>query len=258
MSNPGAPWEPVRRERNYEHVMAQIEKRLLEGQLLPGDQLPSERQLSTQLGISRSSLREALRVLEALGIIDIRLGGGPESGAVVRKEPGLAFGDLLRLELALGHFSPVDILNTRLTIEEWSSWHAARHATAEEVEQMSALLDAMEDPALTVDEYTRMDEEFHNLIAAAARNPLNVHVLGSLRNAIHQRMVERYAAMSDWKERTVTLNAEHRRLLEAIKAGESDLARSLVREFIASFYELDPAGSYPHDDGAEPSSHPVV
>ena len=90
------PWEPVRKVRTYEQVMAQIEKRITDGHLGPGDRLPSEREFSQLLGVSRPSLREALRVLQALGIVEVRTGGGPEGGSVFVGHPGSGFADLLR------------------------------------------------------------------------------------------------------------------------------------------------------------------
>src|SRR4051812_34402795 len=89
-------WEPVQRVRTYEQVMSQFEERILDGRLKAGDHLPSERDLAIQLGVSRPSLRESLRVLEALGIVEIRRGGGSDGGALLVGTPGIGMVNLLK------------------------------------------------------------------------------------------------------------------------------------------------------------------
>jgi Transcriptional regulators len=238
-------WEPVQRSRTHELVMAQIEAQLQGGQLKAGDQLPSERELSSLLGVSRSSLRESLRVLEALGIIEVRLGGGPDSGAVLRNEPGFGFVRLLQLELAMSLISAEDVLGTRVALEEWSCATAARLATEQDLAEMAAILDRMDDPQITTGEFNSLDTAFHVRIAEAAGNALTAHLMGSLRIAIRQQMIDAYARLADWRATAVTVRAEHRQILEAIAQQQSDEARTLVRDHIRSFYTrtetVDPA-----------------
>jgi len=236
-------WEPVQRSRTHELVMSQIEARLLSGQLKPGDQLPSERELSSMLGVSRSSLRESLRVLEALGIIEIRLGGGPDSGAVLRNEPGSGFVRLLQLELAMGHFSPQDVLGTRIALEEWSGSNAAELATLHDLSEMSGILDRMDDAQITTEEFNTLDTAFHVRMAEAGGNALTAHLMGSLRLAIRQQMIDAYAGLDDWRATAVTVRAEHRAILDAIANKQSDTVRTLVRKHIRSFYKRTGAGA---------------
>lgn len=236
-------WEPVQRSRTHELVMSQIEARLLAGQLKPGDQLPSERELSNMLGVSRSSLRESLRVLEALGIIEIRLGGGPESGAVLRSEPGFGFVRLLQLETAMGHFSSQDVLGTRIALEEWSSGQAAELATPQDLADMSDILDRMDDPQITTAEFNTLDTAFHVRMAEAGANALTAHLMGSLRLAIRQQMIDAYARLDDWRTTAVNVRAEHRAILDAIANQQTDTVRTLVRSHIRSFYTRTGAGA---------------
>lgn len=210
-------WGPVRKVRTYELVMEQMEANLLSGELRAGDQLPSERDLSAALGVSRSSLREALRVLEALGIIDIHVGRGPDSGATIREEPGPAYGKLLRLELALGRFSSADVLDTRLTLERRCAMRAARNAAADDLSDMGAILDRMDDPAIESAAFNDLDSEFHVRIADAAGNALTAHLMASLRMAIRRQMIEAYGRLDDWRTTAVRVRQEHRQILEAIR-----------------------------------------
>lgn len=229
-------WEPVHRVRTHELVMRQIEAQMLSGRLKAGDQLPSERELAGLLGVSRSSLRESLRVLEALGIIEIRLGGGPDSGAVLRSEPGNGFVRLLQLELAMGHFASSDVLDTRLALEEWSCAHAAQVATPADIEDLSGILDRMDDPTISTPDFNTFDTMFHVRIAEAAGNNLTAHLMGSLRLVIRQQMVDAYARLADWRATAVTVRAEHRSILAAIADQQPELARTLVRDHIVSFF----------------------
>lgn len=229
------PWEPVRRVRTYEQVMAQIEDRILDGRLKAGDHLPSERELATSLGVSRPSLRESLRVLEALGIVDVRRGG--EGGAVLVGTPGPGFANLLKLQLALGHFSFTDVLETRIALEQWSCSEAAKRAEPKDYEKLQSILDRMDDLDIDVRDFNRLDAAFHVVIAESTGNTLTAHFMGSLRTAINRQMIEAYEQLEDWRETAKTVRSEHRQLLNAIKEGDSDVAAALVHTHITSFYQ---------------------
>ncbi|MDA0638314.1 GntR family transcriptional regulator, partial [Nonomuraea sp. MCN248] len=90
-----------KRTRTFEDVLGELERRIAENGLTAGDRLPAERQLAEELGVSRSSVREAMRVLETLGVVTSQVGRGPDAGAVLVSRPGHALTDLLRLHLGL-------------------------------------------------------------------------------------------------------------------------------------------------------------
>lgn len=230
-------WEPVQRVRTYEQVMAQIEERILDGRLKAGDKLPSERDLSALLGVSRPSLRESLRVLEALGIVDIRPGGGSEGGAVLVGEPGSGFVNLLKLQLALGQFDQTDVLETRIALEAWCCEESAVRATEQDHEELGLILDRMEAPDITTTEFNRLDAAFHVRIAESTGNSLTSHLMGSLRIAINRQMIEAYARLENWKETATVVRHEHREILDAIQRREPAKARQAVCDHIRSFYD---------------------
>ncbi len=235
-------WERVQRLRTYEQVMAQIEERILSGQLKAGDHLPSERDLAALLGVSRPSLRESLRVLEALGVIDIRRGGGPDGGAVLVREPGSGFVSLLRLQLALGHFTQSNVLDTRLALEMWSCREAAARASRDDIAALSEILDDMDAADVSATEFNRLDTAFHVRIAESTGNALTAHLMRSLRIAINRQMMDAYANLPDWQATAVVVRAEHRAILAAIADGDGDAAERLVEEHITSFYREGSVG----------------
>src|SRR6218665_567716 len=110
-NNPGAG------PRAWQTVLDYIESLLQRGTLAPGDRLPGERALVAQLGVGRSSVREALRVLDVLGLIHTRSGSGPSSGATIVAAPRGGMSALMRLHVAVNGFPVADIVRTRLILE---------------------------------------------------------------------------------------------------------------------------------------------
>lgn len=218
--------------------MEQIELRILDGRLKAGDRLPSEREFSAMLGISRPSLRESLRVLEALGIVRVRLGGGVDAGTVLVGEPGPGIGHLLKLQLALGHFDHNDILDTRIALETWCCGEAAHCATDPDHNELSAILDEMEATGITADDFNRLDAAFHVRIADATGNALAAHLMGSLRTAINRQMIDAYARLEDWEEQAKVVRHEHRQILAAIREKQPEIAQRRVSQHIRDFYRI--------------------
>lgn len=238
-------WEPVQRLRTYEQVMSQIEERILDGRLKPGDHLPSERELAVALGVSRPSLRESLRVLEALGVVDVRRGGGADGGAVLLPTPGEGLVNLLKLQFALGHFTATDVVETRTALETWSCSEAAYRSTEADHRELAEILDRMDDPEIPTSEFNRLDAAFHQRIAESTGNALTAQVMASLRTTIHRQMIEAYARLADWKSTATTVRAEHREILAAIVARDGETAARLVQHHISSFYKNGQIGGAP-------------
>jgi len=239
-------WEPVQRLRTYEQVMAQIEERILDGRLKAGDHLPSERDLAIMLGVSRPSLRESLRVLEALGVVDIRRGGGADGGAVLVGTPGPGFVNLLKLQLALGHFSATDVLDTRVALETWSCSEAAYRSTDSDHEELAAILDQMDSPSIEAKDFNRLDTAFHVRIAESTGNALTSHLMGSLRIAINRQMIEAYDGLDDWRKTAEIVRHEHREILAAVTKKDAVQAARLVSDHIHDFYKIgNVGGTYP-------------
>jgi GntR family transcriptional repressor for pyruvate dehydrogenase complex len=210
-----------------------------------GERLPGERSLAEQLGISRPSVREAVRVLEAMGVVRTATGSGPDAGAVIVAEPASPLTALLRLHLATNHLPMGDIVQTRVLLESWAAHQAAERQAAKTAAAgaggaalavAEGLLDRMDADGLTPEEFHLLDAEFHVAMAALAGNVLIAAVMSSLRTAIHGYVLAAVPNLADWDATAVGLRAEHRAILAAIRAGQPDEAARLVVDHIEGFY----------------------
>ncbi|MBN9196975.1 MAG: FadR family transcriptional regulator, partial [Microbacterium sp.] len=168
--------------RAWRIVLERIESDLLDGRLAPGDHLPPERELAASLGVGRSSVREALRVLDVLGLIRTATGSGPSSGAIVIATPRGGMAALLRLQVAAQGFPLEDVMRTRLILES-----AVAEVLAEEggvLTDALAALDAMDAPGLTPEEFLALDAAFHRALADASGNAVVAAMMSGLREAI--------------------------------------------------------------------------
>ncbi|MDL9948467.1 GntR family transcriptional regulator [Gordonia sp. ABSL11-1] len=99
-----AQWQPLARVRTHDLVLAEVERRLAAGDLRSGDRLPAERQLADALNVSRGTVRQALRILEALGVVEAGTGSGPGSGSRIVSDSGAGLAMVLRIHLQLASF----------------------------------------------------------------------------------------------------------------------------------------------------------
>ncbi|MEV4548140.1 FadR/GntR family transcriptional regulator [Nonomuraea wenchangensis] len=219
----------MKRTRTFEDVLAQIERRIAEDGLTAGDRLPAERRLAEQLGVSRSSVREAMRVLETLGVVSSQVGRGPDAGAVLIARPDSALTGLLRLHLGLATLELREVIDTRHMIEQWA---AARAASARAGgEALAAALAGM-DAARTAEEFVEHDTAFHCALADASGNRLVSAVMRSLRDTMRKFSVEAVERLGD----TAILRAGHVRILAAIEAGDPGEAAAAVSEHLSDAY----------------------
>src|SRR5664279_923075 len=162
---PAGSWRPIARAKTYQLVLDRIEEQILTGELRVGDRLPPERDLASLLGVSRSAVREAIRALQAQGVLHSTVGNGPESGTIVSGSSGEALTRLLRLHVGLANFPIHDIVEARVMLERWSVRLAAANASAADLERMKALLDSMEDPDVARAAFNDLDTAFHVAMA---------------------------------------------------------------------------------------------
>jgi len=227
---------PAPRERTHELVVRRIEAELSGGRITLGERLPGERGLAEQLGVSRASVREAIRVLEAMGIVRTTVGSGSEAGAVIVADPSAALTAALRLHLATSHFLIADIVATRVLLESWAVQIAAASPDRGQYAHAHELLDAMDDAGLSPDEFHLLDAEFHVELTRQAGNVVIGAVMTSLRQSIQSYVLAAVPALPDWLAMARKLRREHRQILAAVSEQKgADAARAVTRH-IEGFY----------------------
>lgn len=219
----------------HETVMNWVTEELKSGRLGIGDHLPSERALAETLGVSRSSLREALRVLEALGSISSATGSGPRSGTIITAVPEQALSLSLTLQLATSQVGHHDVFEARLLLEGW----AAKHSLPDrgDWDLAEKLLAIMDDPELPLEEFLNLDAQFHAVLSRSAANPLISTLMDALRISVADHTVARAQALPDWPATALRLQAEHRAILAALREHRTEEAAELLHQHITGYYE---------------------
>lgn len=221
--------------RAWRVVLEKIETDLLNGVLTPGDRLPPERELSAALGVGRSSVREALRVLEVMGLIRTGTGSGPNSGAIIIATPRGGLAALLRLQVAAQGFALSNVVDTRLLLEEWVVVTLAS-TPGHDLSEAHADLVAMDGEGVTSDEFLTLDAQFHLSLADASGNTVVAATMGGLRTAIEAYVRKGAETIEDWDATAERLRREHREIIAAIESGEAETARTLIRAHIVGYY----------------------
>lgn len=225
---------PVTRRRAFEAVVQQIEEAMLSGELQPGDRLPSERELCTQLGVSRPTLREAMRSLESGGLVELRP-NDPTGGAVVRRPDGTGFERSLLSLVRFSQISLADLIGFRMLIETTACYLAAR---ADDPELIASIVEAHDGVAEMIDgsdaAFVAADIDFHVAIARASGNKLLELCTNAVKSAMAVLIGDAItksgrAARRDFVRR-------HGAIVDAIRAGSAERAAACARQDIVDCY----------------------
>ena len=224
---------PRRRRRTQrapsvtEHAIDKIRERIVSGAWGPGDRLPKESQLAAELGISRNSLREAVRALSQLRVLEVRQGDGTYVSSL---EPGLLLESTGFISHLLLGETEVELYEVRRILEAAAAALAAGRIDAQEKVDLGQSLERMR-AAQSVEELVEADVAFHALIAKAAGNTVLTSLLASLSTRTMRIRLWHGRAADDALEET---REEHRRIYEALIAGDPELARATATAHIAS------------------------
>lgn len=222
--------------RAWEQVLARLEQMLLSGEVTPGQRLPGERVLAANLGVGRSSVREALRVMEALGLLRAQTGSGPSAGAMIVSRPTGGMSMLMRMQVAAQGFPVSDVVQTRLVLETEVMRTLAARRPAPDLATAVELLDAMDDAALSETEFLILDSQFHVALADAAGNQVVAAMMAGLRESIEAYVVGG-VDVAAWPTTCTRLRHEHRGLVSAVEDGDPDLAERRILDHIRGYYE---------------------
>nr|BFF07998.1 FCD domain-containing protein [Brevibacterium otitidis] len=229
--------------KSYAAILDAVEDRLRSGQLRIGDRLPSERALAEEFGISRNSVREAIRILDALGLVRPGVGSGPSAGAIVISEPSAALGWGLRMHLVSSFLPVVDVVAVRRLLEADAAAAAARRDIASDPEagqtlaRAAEILAALDDPDLPDETFHELDAQFHLAITSLGGNEVTTTILGSLRQATVGYVQEGVRLLADWPQVRLRLQEQHRQILAAVAGSDPQAAADAVTAHVEWFYQ---------------------
>ncbi|PFG17103.1 GntR family transcriptional regulator [Propionicimonas paludicola] len=217
----------------YQIVLRHIEAGILSGEHRVGDQLPTERDLAAELSVSRSAVREAMRVLQTQGLITSST--GPGRGTRIAPARGDALARLFQLHLSLSTAADADLTETRIALERSSAALAAQRADSEALQRLEELVEAMNDVE-AIDDFNSLDTEMHVLIARISGAELTADLTVGLREAVRERIRASSKALPDWTAHRDQLIDEHRQIVAAITGRDPAAAANLVEHHIRRAY----------------------
>jgi DNA-binding FadR family transcriptional regulator len=228
-------FEPVSPVRAYQRVVEQIEEAVFSGRIKPGDRLPSERELMVQFDVGRSTVREALRVLQAAEMIRSRP-GDPRGPEVLAASPAALHRSMHRLARA-DHIGLSELLQFRMVLDGSAHLLAAQLRTEDHLAELDAALEAMRaGVSAGFAEFSHADVAFHEAIARATGNPLLV-ISGEVVRGVVLELIEDKLAHAD--DRTALMRnwlTHHEEVLGAIRDSDGARASRLAKQALYDNY----------------------
>lgn len=222
----------VQRVGLTEQLVQKFESLVLKGSLSPGEQLPPERHLAEMLSVSRASLRQALKALQVMGVLEVRQGSGnylsESAKEILQVPPGIL--------VPLRGLTQAELFEVRRAMEAESAATAAERATPADLESMRVELAGMKANKNDRAAYGKYDLAFHNTIAAISGNRFFIWFLALANKVLYQALLIR-----PMKKNMQTSIAEHENILAAIEAGDSQRARVEMLKHVSykEYYHLD-------------------
>ena len=220
-------WSPVQTETLSWRIVSQVRSALFSGQLKSGDLLGSEASLAQQFQVSRMAARDALRTLEAVGIVEIRM--GIKGGAWIANGNANRFADALSIQLQLIGVTAEEILDTQLAIDPTAAGLAATLVTPEDIVRLEAAADLCNQNRTDPDAFTAASISFHELVIECSRNRVLLAQFRALRSVL-QPLV-RPNTNEDVMRR---LTRSNKALLSALASGNADEASRLMRDRVVA------------------------
>lgn len=222
-------FEPVRPTRASSDVIAQIRRAILSGQYRPGDRLPTEREMAQQFGVSRVTVRDALRALEANGLVRVKVGG---QGGPYVSEPDIALlSDSFSTHLQLRGTTFQELAEARMALETTAAQLAAERATREDLEALERAIQGPIAPPLPTDSASS-SLDFHTALVAAAHNQALLAMFRATRALIQQAFDALHKQQPDMAD---AARRWHGELFKTIAAHDSEGAGRLMRKHLEEF-----------------------
>lgn len=225
-------YHSLNRVNLYEQIADMMEQAILDDQSddwRDGCKLPGEQVLANRFGVSRNVVREAIKILKERGLVEPVNG----VGAYVTKPDVQILSNMIYRYVLMDNVNIGQIYDTRILLEVNCARLAAIEATDAEIENMRSMLNQMEDRRLTVNERREVDYAFHEAIAEAARNPLNLILIKAFRNvfiAVIEKGIFMKGGIEDASDR-------HEKIMKAIEQHNPDAAEKAMRDHLMASCE---------------------
>jgi DNA-binding FadR family transcriptional regulator len=220
---------PVRAVRASSDVIAQLREAIFKGQYKPGDRLPTEREMARQFGVSRVTVRDALRALEAAGLIQVRVGG--QGGPYVAEPDVAQLAESLGTHMHMRGSTFRELAEARLALETTACRLAAERATDEDLAELRAAIDG---PMAPSPDPAAKSLDFHTALVRAAHNGALLAMFMATRSLIQEAFDTLHARQPDM---AVAAREAHSQLYEAIARRDADTAARTMRTHLYDFAE---------------------
>lgn len=218
--------KPVKKALLSDQIIEEIKKSIIDGRLEPGDRLPSERELADKMGVCRTTIREALKGVEAMGIIT-----RTNEGTVVNDYLSSIFSDPLTQKLILKALSYKDLIEVRRTLEVEMVALAAERAKDEDIQKLQDALAGMHaEQPMNLDKFVEVDIAYHQAIAEATQNL----VFQELFNTVRELMWEQQMKVVEDEGILHHSLSYHKKILDAIINRDKEQAKKLMTEHLDS------------------------
>lgn len=222
----------IESRRLYRQIAELIARYIDSGHYPPGTLLPAERELAQQLGVSRASVREALIALEVEGRVSVKVGNGVTvlDAPRIAAELGVDVADVAPTYWP--DVGPLELLDARILVESENAALAARHATPADIVELESHLEALAVEHRQLHHDQPADRRFHLKIAEMTGNQAMVHMVATLLDQRDSPVFARFEDHFVTPRLFEDINQNHRRILDAIQAGDSAAARAAMKRHL--------------------------
>ena len=235
MLKDGTLVSPLRRDRLYEQVADRVQALMFDEPLSPGDRLPSERELAERMGVSRTVVREATRVLSARGLVEIKAGSGTYvkelTSGVASSHIGMLLNRRYRPERAFE-----DLERVRSALEVEIAAVAAENADTESIAAMEDMIELMDVDIISIEEFVEYDVGFHDALVAATKNEVFALMLAPITDLLADLRRELYEYDAEASKNGALKH--HRLILARVTEGDVDGARNAMRDHLGQAANL--------------------
>ncbi|MDO4918318.1 FadR/GntR family transcriptional regulator [Kocuria sp.] len=232
----------------HREVLQWLENELFDGNLVLGQRLPSDKDLAAIFRVSRNSMREALKILEAQGIVKLFEGQHRGILPILVREPAASAGPALQLHMATSEHPLRDIVDSRVQLETTALRRAEQRLVPRA--ELQAVMAEMDREDLGLKRFHDLYVSFHIALVKSGGNAVDTALFTALRDSIYEYTMALVGHVPLWSSTSSRIRAEHRAIVGALEAGDRTLAARLVREHIE--YQYEEAGVDPDRVRATP------